>query len=190
MGRHSSESQAAFYRSFAKWLVPWLVIATIVGVGVWMGVGFLGTGPLETQSPASDTQSTESPSGVETTSPTPEPTPTPTPDPTPTVEPEPEQTPKATAPRGNGLTVQVLNGTGVEEANDRVAAELEKLGYEIINLEGASKAYSSTMVYWSYPEARKPARRLAAHFGWDAGPKPENLSATVALHVVVGADEA
>lgn len=188
MGRHSSESQAAFYRSFAKWLVPWLVVAVIAGVGVWLGVGVLGGDPLETQSPASDRQPTASPSADETPSPTPEPEPTP--EPTPTVEPQPKKTPKATAPSGKGLTVQVLNGTGVEEANDRVAAELEKLGYEIVNLEGASKAYSSTTVYWSYPEARKPAQRLAAHFGWDAGPKPENLSTTVALHVIVGADEA
>jgi hypothetical protein len=188
MGRHSSESQAPFYRSFAKWLVPWLVAALIVGIGVWMGVGALGSGPLESQSPASDNEPTESPSVEETPSPTPEPEPTP--EPTPEPEPEPDETPKATAPNGKGLTVQVLNGTGVAEANDRVAGELEKLGYEIVNLEGASKGYSSTTVYWSYPKARKPAVRLAAHFGWEVGPKPENLSSTVALHIIVGADEA
>jgi hypothetical protein len=188
MGRHSSEAQAPFYRSFAKWLVPWLVVAMIVGVGVWMGVGALGSGPLETQSPASDNEPTDEPSMAETTSPTPNPSPTP--DPTPTEEPEEDQPDRAAAPSGKGLTVQVLNGTGVEEANDRVADELEKLGYEIVNLEGASKAYPATTVYWSYPEARKPAQRLAAHFGWEAGPKPENLSTTVALHIIVGADEA
>jgi hypothetical protein len=191
MGRHSSESQASFYRSFAKWLVPWLAVALLVGIGVWVGVGALGSGPLETQSPASDSEPTESPPPDETPSPTPEPELTP--EPSPSVEPEPDETPKTpkpTAPKGNGLTVQVLNGTGVEEANDRIADELETLGYEIINLEGASKAYSSTTVYWSYPEARKAARRLATYYGWEAGPKPENLSTTVALHIIVGADEA
>ena len=188
MGRHSSESQIPFYRSFAKWLVPWLVIALIAGVAVWLGVGALGKGPLETPSPAADSSPSESPSTEASITPTPTPEVEPTPTPTP--KPKPEETPETSAPKGNGLTVQVLNGTGVEEANDRVADELEALGYVIVNLEGASKAYSSTTVYWSYEKARKPAQRLATHFGWEVGPKPDNLSSTVALHIIVGADEA
>jgi len=38
-------------------------------------------------------------------------------------------------------------------------------------------------------EAQEAAERLAARQGWIAQPKPENLSDTVALHVVVGEDE-
>jgi len=188
MGRHSSDSQLPFYRSFARWLIPWLAVALIAGISVWVGVGALGSGPLETPSPASDAQPTDDPSPQPTVTPEAEPTI----EPTPTEEPEEEpKEPKAKGPpKGRGLTVQVLNGTGVEEANDRIAAELEELGYEIINLEGASKAYAATTVYWSYEEARKPALRLAEHYGWEAGPKPENLSSTVALHIIVGADEA
>jgi hypothetical protein len=188
MGRHSSESQLPFYRSFAKWLVPWLVVAAIAGAGVWVGVGALGDGPLETTSPANDIEPSESPSAVASETPTPEPEVTI--EPTPTQEPEPEDTPEPRAPNGHGLAVQVLNGTGVEEANDRVAADLEALGYEIVNLEGASKAYSATTVYWSYPEARKAAMKLADYYEWEAAPKPDNLSTTVALHIIVGADEA
>jgi hypothetical protein len=188
MGRHSSESQVSFYRSFVRWLLPWLTVAVVVGIGVWFGVGALGRGPLETPSPASRSEPTASPSAE--LSPSAEPSPVESIEPTPTPEPEPEETAEATAPNGKGLAVQVLNGTGVEEANDRVADRLQGMGYEIVNLEGASKGYSSTTVYWSYPEARKPAIRLADFFGWKAGPKPDNLSTTVALHIIVGADEA
>ena len=190
MGRHSSESQVPFYRSLAKWLAPWLIVASLAVAGVWVGVGALGDGPLETPSPVNDTESSDPPDPVVTESPSPEPEVSVEPTPTVKPEPEPEETPKVAAPRGNGLTTQVLNGTGVEEANDRVAARLEKLGYEIVNLEGASTAYSATTVFWSYPQAKKPAVRLATYFGWEAAPKPSNLSSTVALHIVVGADEA
>lgn len=190
MGRHSSDSQIPFYRSFLKWLTPWLLVAVVAVAAVWVGVGALGEGPLETTSPANDSEPSPSPEPVESETPTPEPEVSVEPTPTPTPEPEPEGTPEIAAPSGRGITMQVLNGTGVEEANDRVAGRLEKLGYQIVNLEGATSAYSATTVFWSYPDAKKPAMRLAEYFGWEAGPKPENLSSTVDLHIVVGADEA
>ena len=188
MGRHSSDSQISFYRSFLKWAAPWLLVAIVAVAAVWVGVGALGDGPLETASPANDAEPSPTPDASI------EPTPTPEPEvsvePTPTPEPEPDETPEMAAPSGAGVTMQVLNGTGVEEANDRVAARLEKLGYQIVNLEGATTAYSATTVFWSYPDARKPAMKLAEYFGWEAAPKPDNLSSTVDLHIVVGADEA
>jgi hypothetical protein len=188
MGRHSSDSQASFYRSFVKWLLPWLGVAVVVGIAVWVGVGALGQGSLDTPPPSTQAKAEASPSPDE--SPSPEPVVEDTPEPTPVEEPEVEETPEVAAPNGRGLAIQVLNGTGVASANDRVAHRLERMGYQIVNLEGASKGYSATTVYWSYDKARKQAIRLADFFGWEAGPKPDNLSTTVALHIIVGADEA
>lgn len=90
----------------------------------------------------------------------------------------------------DGITVQVLNGTGAASADDRMADRLSGLGYEVVAIDGSSRQYARTTVFWSYPEARDAAERLAERFGWLAELKPDNLSSTVDLHVVVGADEA
>ncbi len=182
MGRHSSPSQGHFYRSVAAWLLPWLALAGVLGVVVWLGVRSLGQDELETAPPASS-----SPATVRERA---------RPSPAPAV-------PRAKSAAGDklrasrrpklitaGVSVQVLNGTVVTDANDRLAQRLEDLGYEVVNLDGANRAFAETVVFWSSPSARRAARALAAHFGWAHGPKPDNLSSSVDLHVVVGADEA
>lgn len=184
MGRHSAGRQGPFYRSLLGWALPWLLIAAFVGVAVWFLVGSLGGD--DASSPTAD----ETPSPVD--SPTPEasetlvlasPTPSPTPKPTRTKDAA--RKPLIT----EGINVQVLNSTSDSTVDDAIAERLTDLGFRIENLERASRAYERTTVFWSYPEAREAAERLAARFDWVAEPKPENLSETVALHVVVGTDE-
>ena len=70
-----------------------------------------------------------------------------------------------------------------------MADRLAGLGFVIEAVEGSSKTYPATTVFWSYPEAEDAARALAERFGWVAEAKPANLSETVAIHVVVGEDE-
>ena len=44
MGQHSSPSEWHFYRSVVMWFLPWVVIAGVIGVAVWIGVDALGGG--------------------------------------------------------------------------------------------------------------------------------------------------
>ena len=172
-------------------MLPWLLIAALVGIAVWFLVGTLG-GDDPTVPVA---QETESPSPT----PSPEPSETlvvasPTDTPTPKASPKPKPKPSKTKEPDEeliveGINIQILNSTSDTSVDDALADRLSALGFRIENLESASRAYPRTTVFWSYPEAQKAAERLAARFDWLAQPKPDNLSATVALHVVVGNDE-
>ena len=186
MGRHSAGQQGPFYRSLLGWFLPWLLIAAFVGVAVWFLVDSLGGD--DAPSPVAD----------ETASPTPTPTPeasetlvlaSPTPTDEESPAPEPTREPAKRPLITQGINVQILNSTSDTGADDAIADRLTDLGFRIENLERASRLYERTTVFWSYPEAREAAERLAARFDWVAEAKPENLSETVALHVVVGSDE-
>lgn len=188
MGRHSSPGQGHFYRSLVTWLLPWVVMAAFILIAVWVAIDAVSGDDLETNPVARETRSAE-----------PEPTESDTPEPVDTPEPDPEETkePKKKRERERevaliteDITVQVLNGTGSTDADDRMADRLGSLGYEVVAIEGSSKQYSATTVFWSYPDARAAAEALADRFGWIAQPKPSNLSSTVDIHVVVGDDEA
>jgi len=186
MGRHSKPEQGPFYRSVLGWVVPWVLIAAVIGGAVWFAVGVLGGDEVR---PASDngrpsataTDPEPEPSDTEIVVASPEPTEEPSPEPTDEDEPQPLIT--------EGITIQVLNGSQDPAADDAMADRLEGLGFEIVAVEASSATYERTTVFWSYPEARDAAERLADRFGWVADEKPGNLSDTVALHVVVGRDE-
>lgn len=186
MGRHSSASQFSYYRSIVAWFLPWALVASVVGVGVWVGVDVLG-GEQINEPPAPVVAGSPSPSPAEESSPSPEETPTEEPDPSP----EPKK--KKDAPQEKliteDITLQVLNATTSDpDADDLMADRLTKLGYEVIAVGGANRVYQQTTVFWSFDEAREAAERLGAHFGWDVQPKPSNLSTTVDMHVIVGED--
>ena len=89
-----------------------------------------------------------------------------------------------------GVTVQVLNGTRVGKADDRMVDRLLDLGYHVLAVHRSAKRYRETTVYWSRRNGRKAAEALARRFGWVSARKPNNLSASVTTHVVVGRDEA
>jgi LytR cell envelope-related transcriptional attenuator len=186
MGRHSSPEQAPFYRSIIGWLLPWLMIAAAVFVAVWIAIDAVGQDDLKTP-----VASRPTPRQTESAEPSVQPSATPEPRETEEAEPKPDKTQEPTDELITaGISVQVLNGTAVTDADDRMASRLSTLGYEVVSVEGSSKQYPATTVFWSVPEAQEAAERLAARFGWEVGPKPENLSTTVDLHVVVGTDEA
>jgi hypothetical protein len=89
-----------------------------------------------------------------------------------------------------GITVQVLNGTGgVEGAAEAMADRLAQLGYHVEAVTDALTVDQS-IVYWSTEDSRAAALALAQHFGWISGPAPSNLSAEVDLHVIVSATDA
>jgi cell division septation protein DedD len=191
-GRHSSPDQIHFYKSVVAWFLPWVLIAAVVGTAVWIAVEAVG-GATEGSSPvaaattpAEATDEPEPTPDPETPEPDDTPAPSEKPSPKPTKEPTPEPEPLIT----EGITVQVLNATDSAEADDRMADELSKLGFTVVAVESASSRYDATTVFWSTEETKEAAQRLADEFGWIAEAKPENLSTTVSLHVVVGADEA
>ena len=192
MGKHSSPQQGPFYRSIVTWLLPWVLIAAVVVVAVWVAIDAVGRDDEKLVPTARNTRS----AAVEPTE-DPVETPVETPEPEKTKEPEPEETSKPKPDRSENdeqlitedITVQVLNATGDTGADDRMADRLSSLGFEVVSIQGSSKEYSSTTVFWSFPEAQEAAERLAARFGWDSGPKPSNLSSTVDLHVVVGTSQ-
>ena len=165
-------------------MLPWLLIAIFVGVAVWLLVSTLG---------GDDT----TPVARETASPSPTPTAEPSEtlvlaSPTEEVSPSPKPKPSKTKPRElivEGINIQILNSTSNTEVDDAISERLTDLGFQIENIERASRLYPRTTVFWSYGEAREAAERLAERFGWVAEQKPDNLSDTVALHVVVGEDE-
>ena len=190
-GRHSSERPWRYYASVAAYFIPWVLAATILVGGVWFGVGAMGNDELQTQPPAPVEKS-----------PTPQLTPTVSPEPAPSESPAREAEGRDDEKKGEAdkdkkvelitenITIQVLNGTDDPDADDDMAGNLAELGYQVIAVDSASVAYSSTTVLWSYAESRTAAERLAQRFGWRVGSKPDNLATSVALHVVVGADEA
>lgn len=187
MGRHTSPEQGPFFRSIIVWLLPWVMIAAVVLVAVWIAVDAVGGNDLDT-TPAARSKPTRAPVAAASPKPTLTPVETPTPEPTEPKESEEEE--KEVELITDDVTVQVLNATAVQDADDRMADRLSSLGYEVVAIEGASRQYEKTTVFWSFPAARKAAEALAEKFGWVADLKPSNLSSTVDLHVVVGADEA
>lgn len=189
MGKHSSPEQGPFYRSFVAWLFPWILIGVFVLAAVYVAVDVVGKDDTEitpiARAPRSEVP-TEEPSETVASS-TPEPAVSKTPQPKKTQEPK---DPKSDKPLiTDDITVQVLNGTASTEVDDRMADRLSSLGFEVVAVQGSSKQYPSTTVFWSFPSAREAAERLAARFGWIAQIRPANLSATVDIHVVVGGDE-
>ncbi|HWL65291.1 MAG TPA: LytR C-terminal domain-containing protein [Actinomycetota bacterium] len=188
MGRHSSGRQWPFVRSIIGWSLPWLLIAGVVAVGVWMIVDYTNrpeTGPTaareEEPTPEETISFEPEPKEEESITPIEE-----TPEPKKEKERSPDRDSKLIV---EGVTVQVLNGTKAPEAGDEMAARLGELGFQIVAVETTSKNYRDTTVFWSFPEAERAAKRLAARFGWAVDEKPGNLADTVSLHVVVGKDE-
>ncbi|HVL64136.1 MAG TPA: LytR C-terminal domain-containing protein [Actinomycetota bacterium] len=160
----------------------------VLGGGVWVGVNTIGgtdqTGlsiqPSPTPTPAAATAS-------------PSPSPPPSPRDTPSkASPGPaEKTEASPAVSFAGTTVQVLNGTGgVTGAAERMADRLARLGFEVIAVDDALGNFSRTTVYWTSAASRPQAEALAGANGWIVEPKPDNLSTTVDVHVIVGLDEA
>ena len=189
MGRHSSHSQFAYYRSVVGWALPWFLIAAVFATVVWFAVDALGGD--STEEPPKVASAAGTPSPDESEPPTPKKSPSPSPKEEPKdddpFEPDSEKDPDVKLIT-EGITIQVLNGTASSLAGTDMSNELTDLGFQVVVVNDASKAYPATTVFWSTDAAREAAEALAERFGWVAEEKPGNLTDSVSLHVVVGED--
>lgn len=104
--------------------------------------------------------------------------------PTPTEAPPEELIAAAKDP--SQTTVQVLDAGGGPAAVDAAVAELESLGYDIINVTSSSRDVTTTTVWWTADaEAEARALRARAPRFQEVGPN-EGLSEGVDIHVLVG----
>lgn len=87
-----------------------------------------------------------------------------------------------------GISVQLLDGVGDEELLDAVATVLEGMGYDIVAVSRSARSYEETTVFYSegFASTARALRRADDRFG-TVEPNTR-LSASVNLHVVVGAD--
>lgn len=191
-GRHSAGNELAFYRSAALWFLPWFLVAVVALTAVWIAVDALGNetaGPLERSSDKAAAAGDPSPSPSPT--PTPEMSPTPTPETSPT--PSSSPSPKPAEDKGDaelitdGVTVQVLNSTSDQGAEDALVKKLEDWGFEIFAVN-PYLVQEKSVVYWSSQDSKAAAEALADRLGWDAAAKPADLSSEVSVHLLVGND--
>lgn len=129
------------------------------------------------------------------------PTPEPTEEPSPTTgedseeataEPSPTASPTPAEPTVDPSTVsvQVLDADGVpgDASSDRASAAIAAAGYRVAARNAASITYDVTTVLYTAGN-ETAARELAAALGYrEVREKPDNLSPSVELHVVVGRD--
>jgi hypothetical protein len=187
VGRHSSGTRGPYMRSVLGWALPWILIAAIAIAAVWFIVNAVGGrqialedgNPSRTSSPPGRTQ--------------PSPTETPSPEPSRSrPSPSPKRSPKGDRDEliTNGVSVQVVNGTGgIEGAAAAMADRLASLGYRVEAIV-TGLTVDQTAVRWSTESDREAALALAARFGWASGPASPNLTRDVDIHVIVAPDEA
>ncbi len=175
MGRHSEPGDLPFLRSLLAGMVPWLVVGVVVAGSVWVAVTTVGGD--ESQPEVVVPSPTETVEGL--------------PDPVITPTPSDEPTPEDDEPVDfEGVTAQVLNATGgVEGAGQDMADRLARLGFDIIAIDTALGEIDVTTIYWTSSSGRPAAEALASENGWIAAEKPEDLSSSVDIHVLVGKDE-
>lgn len=175
MGRHSAPGNLPFLRSIVAGMIPWLVVGAVVAGAVWVAVNTVGGD--ESQPEVVAPSPTESAEGL------PEPVITPTP--------SEEPTPDDDEPVDfEGVTAQVLNATGgVTGAGQEMADRLARMGFDIIAIDTALGEIDVTTIYWTASSGRPIAEALASKNGWIAAKKPDNLSSSVEIHVLVGKDE-
>lgn len=117
--------------------------------------------------------------------------PTPTDSATPTDEEPPTEGGATSIPPGE-ISIQVLDAVRLDgsTAADEIADQLEADGYDVVVVNDASKVYDVTTVFYT-AGFEASARQIAAAYGFaKVEQKPDNLSDTVRVHLVVGRDRA
>ncbi len=104
---------------------------------------------------------------------------------------EPDETdePETRAHAPQDVSVQILDAAGDDGTRTRVAEGwLRDDGYRIVATNRAVRTYEQTTVFYS-PGGESKARQIADEFGYAVvEEKPDNLSESVDVHVVVGQD--
>lgn len=120
------------------------------------------------------------------------------PSPSPTAAPSPEASPEeppAEEVDPGSISIQVLDAVGGgsgDTAAQAVADELREAGYNVVVVNPAARDYETTTVFWSPGQAAGGQQVAAAIGAGDARETPDEvqLSDSVDVHVVVGADRA
>ncbi len=148
------------------------------------------------EEPAPASEEPEPPSEEPEPEPTPTPTPTPSPTPTPTPEPEPSPEPTATASEdgdripNSSISIQILDAVldDGDQAVDKWRATLRDDGYRVVAKNDAIRKYEKTTVMYT-AGFRAQAEQIAKDYGFtEVQEKPDNLSDSVQIHLVVGED--
>jgi hypothetical protein len=215
MARHTPRGDASFTLSLARHLGAAVALVVVVAAAFW-GIGQVQGGdagdPVAAGSPptpsATTPAATPSDGGATPTAPADVATPAPprpsdeppsgdpTADVTPPPEPSPEPTASEPVPGGQGdvdpaeISVQVLDAVLDDggEAAARVADQLSGDGFRVVARNQAIRRYAVTTVMYT-PGNEGKAQQIAARYGYDrVEPQPGNLSDSVDVHLVVGAD--
>lgn len=118
-----------------------------------------------------------------------EPTPTAPPLVEPTTPPVIEATTPPAGQVGEGVSVQVLNGTDDQALFDDVVATLVELGYDVTEAGRARTDYDQTTIFATAgQEAQADALQQADPRFTVIGENPGNLTTELDIHVVVGSD--
>jgi outer membrane biosynthesis protein TonB len=210
VAKHTPHGDTSFQRSLLIYAGGALGVVALFAL-VFAGIGALRgePGDVTVDPVATGTEAvtpTEPPTADETTEPpaTSEPTETAAPSEEPTTEPvetetateEPSAEPSPIAPPAGevdpaSVSIQVLDAVlddGGAAAN-RVADELREAGYRVVVVNKAARKYDATTVFHSSADGEPAARQIASQFSFTVvEPKPSNLSSSVDIHLVVGAD--
>lgn len=188
-GRHTRPGDRSFAVSVLRHVAAAVALVAVVSAAFW-AIGRVRPAARPTVEPAatippeaSPTAPAASPPASPTAPPT---TATPT-IPTPTAPATPPPTPELDPAT---VTVQVLDAVLDDDgaAADRVADRLREAGYRVVAVNRAVRVYERTTVFYS-PGAEAAAAQVAALLGSEqVAPKPDNLTAAVQVHVVVGID--
>jgi hypothetical protein len=172
--------------------------ALVVGAAMLFGlIGMVSGdgGPVVDPVAGGPTDPTEDPAPpTDPTTPAVDPTDGQTTDPDPTDDPDPTEDPDSTDAPGtfdpSTIAVQVLDAVPESTVNHRaVVACLRDAGYtRLIDQHRAARAYEMTAVFYTPGgDNIQMARQVAAVIGVaDVQEKPDNLSDSVPVHVVVG----
>lgn len=186
-------------------VVPQLLGAA-VGIVLGSALLFALLGMLRDDTPAPEVVADPTPTGAVTPTPTgaaspsstatptePAPVETATAAPSPTDEPDPGPTDEPATVDPASISIQVLNavgGAGGAAAAQAAADELREAGYDVVVVNRAGREYDVTTVFWS-PGQEAGGQQVAGAIGAgraEATPDEVQLSDSVDVHVVVGAD--
>jgi cell division septation protein DedD len=151
--------------------------------------------PTPTATAEPSPTATDTPSAEPTAEPTATASPTPTETPTEAPTEEPTEEPPAETVDPASVSIQVLDaigGSGGAAAAQEVAEELRTAGYNVVVVNRAGTSYEVTTVFWTAGQ-EAGGRQVAAALGTSEAeetPDEVDLSDTVDVHVVVGADRA
>jgi hypothetical protein len=209
MAKHTPAEDNSFALSLAKHGAAAVALVVVVAAAFW-GVGRMGEDTAEPAAAGQETGETPTPDAGGASTPPAEDTPTPsvsdTPASTPsTAGPSVSATPTASEATATetpsseqtndgldpaSISVQVLDavrddaGVGAQGWADQLEAD----GYDVIVINTASVTYARTTVFYT-PGNEAAARQIAAQYGFtEVDLRPDNLSDSVDIHLVVGQD--